>query len=69
MGGPRLVLRLDNVRQTQLLSSGQPLLGAERHLPLEGRGSQLEGKKPARVSEMPLLMEAFLVHLLLMNDL
>lgn len=76
MGGLMLVLRLDNRRQTldnwrqtQLLSSGQPLFGGERHLLLEGRGGQLKGKTPARASEMPLFIEAFLGHLLLRNNL
>lgn len=69
MGGLTNVLRLDNGRQSQPLSAGQPLLGGERQLLLEGRGSQLKGKKPARASEMPSFIEAFLVHLLLMSNL
>lgn len=69
MGGFAHVQKLDNVGPACVPSGGQPLLGGEGHLLQEGRGSQLQGKTPARAAEMPFSRKAFLVQAPPMNNL
>lgn len=69
MGGFAHVQKLDNVWPARVPSGGQPLLGAEGHLLQEGRGSELQGKTPARAAEMPFSRKAFLVQAPPMNNL